>query len=160
MALLIAYALGPGHVHEHIKIGDKAPLQLEVRSYDGTSWPLSHLATKPLLINFWATWCPPCTSELPLLVQLAKDNRNQLHVLGAAVDSPPADVQNAVKQFAIEFPIAAAPFSLAQAFGAHALPSTYLVGVDHTLLWQKHGALDRKDLQTISQILAKAKKHQ
>lgn len=157
ISLTLAYLIGPGHVHEHIEIGEKAPLSLEVRSFDGKSWPLEHLAAKPLLINFWATWCPSCTAELPMLAHFAKENASHLHVVGVVIDSPAEEVKNTVQRFGVTYPVAAAPFSVVQAFGAEALPSTYVVDTDHTLLWRKHGALDKKDLEDISRLLMKPK---
>ena len=62
---------------------------LALETPDGAPFKISSLAGQPLLLNFWATWCPPCVEELPLLnrFHLAQQSRGW-RVLGLAVDQP------------------------------------------------------------------------
>jgi thiol-disulfide isomerase/thioredoxin len=56
---------------------------------DGGELVLANFRGKPLLVNFWATWCPPCVTEMPLLDQFQAQHRARgWHVIGLAVDSP------------------------------------------------------------------------
>lgn len=63
---------------------------------------------RPLLVNFWATWCPPCVQELPLLNTFYREQRTRgWQVLGLAVDQPGA-VQRFLQQRSLDFPVALA----------------------------------------------------
>jgi thiol-disulfide isomerase/thioredoxin len=64
---------------------------------DGTSLAMRSLLGKPLLLNFWATWCAPCVTELPLLDAFSREHAGRWQVLGLAVDRP-----DPVRRFAAE----------------------------------------------------------
>jgi thiol-disulfide isomerase/thioredoxin len=57
---------------------------------DGQALAMSSFRGKPLLVNFWATWCPPCIEELPLLNSFHEANKASFQVLGLAIDQPSA----------------------------------------------------------------------
>jgi thiol-disulfide isomerase/thioredoxin len=68
---------------------------------DGSALALSTLRGAPLVLNFWATWCPPCVKEMPELDRFARSFTTQGgHVVGLAVDNP-----TAVRQFLAKSPV-------------------------------------------------------
>jgi thiol-disulfide isomerase/thioredoxin len=70
---------------------------LSFERLDGTSLAMRSLRGKPLLLNFWATWCAPCVTELPLLDAFSREHAERWQVLGLAVDRP-----DPVRRFAAE----------------------------------------------------------
>lgn len=75
---------------------------------DGTSTPLSAWRGTPLLINFWATWCPPCVREMPVIEAFAREQRPRgLRVLGLAADNR-APVQEFLRRTPASYDIAIA----------------------------------------------------
>jgi thiol-disulfide isomerase/thioredoxin len=105
-------ALGAGMLsglHKNRKPPEATPDALWEMRFDTLSGqPLDMRALKgqPLLLNFWATWCPPCVSELPLLNAFYQRYRNAgWRVLGLAADSAAA-VQEFLKQHPLDFDIA------------------------------------------------------
>jgi thiol-disulfide isomerase/thioredoxin len=71
----------------------------------GATRHLSDWKNRPLLVNFWATWCGPCQDEIPLLEQLSRDRARQgLQVIGVAVDSRAA-VLDYARRAAIPYPL-------------------------------------------------------
>lgn len=79
---------------------------LQLQAPDGTPLALQQFAGKPLLVNFWATWCPPCVRELPLLSNFAQEHHN-VQVLGLAVDQS-EPVQKFLARQPVAFPVAMA----------------------------------------------------
>jgi len=72
---------------------------------EGKSRRLSEFAGRPLIVNFWATWCEPCRREIPLLEAIRRENsRNRLEIVGIAIDDP-VSVQKFVGELGIKYPI-------------------------------------------------------
>lgn len=106
---------------------------------------------KPLLVNFWATWCPPCVEELPLLNRF-----HQVHadtgwqVLGLAVDQPSA-VRGFLQKLPLNFPVGMAGFAgteLSRSLGnpAGALPYSVVFSANGALMHRKIGKVSEADL--------------
>ncbi len=117
----------------------------------GEPLALALFAGKPLLVNFWATWCPPCIEELPLLDRFYRDNAaNGWQVLGLAVDQPSA-VKAFLQKTPLSFPSGLAGFGgteLGKALGnvSGALPFTVVLGAAGSVLQRKMGKVHPEDL--------------
>ena len=88
-------------------IGAKAP-DFSLKGLDGKTYTLSDLkGAKPVLVNFWASWCPPCKAEAPDLVQLYKEYGDEMEIY--AVNLTSADsvegAQQFVDEYGFEFPV-------------------------------------------------------
>ncbi len=98
----------------------------------GQTHALSEWRGKVLLVNFWATWCPPCVEEMPELVELQNSSEvKNLQIVGIGVDSP-SNIQQFTKKFQISYPILVAGMEgteIARALGNQAggLPFTVLI---------------------------------
>ena len=118
---------------------------------DGASLALSSFSGQPLLVNFWATWCPPCVEELPLLDSFYKENKaKRWQVLGLAVDQPSA-VRSWLQRKPLSFPVAMAGFTgteLSKSLGnlSGGLPFTVVFGASGELLHRKSGQVSSEDL--------------
>ena len=118
----------------------------------GGEWSFSEWRGRPLLLNFWATWCPPCVTEMPLLARFYRERRaSGWQVVGIAIDQE-KPVQAFVEARGIDFPIAlggARGLALSQALGntAGGLPFTVVFGSDARPRARKLGALDEALLE-------------
>ena len=117
----------------------------------GVALPMRQFAGKPLLLNFWATWCPPCIDELPLLNSFFTQNKsNGWQVVGIAVDQLAA-VQAFLQRTPLQFPVAMAGLpgiELSRSLGnlSGALPFTLVFGSNGDVLHRKMGRVTLEDL--------------
>ncbi|HYK74068.1 MAG TPA: redoxin domain-containing protein [Pseudoneobacillus sp.] len=86
-----------------IKIGTKAP-DFELKTLNGESVKLSELKGKKVILNFWATWCPPCKAEMPEMQKYYEEIPDDITILAVNID-PQLDVQKFVDEMGITFTI-------------------------------------------------------
>jgi len=122
--------------------GDLAP-ELTVRGADGSPAPISDLSGSPVrladlrgrlvLLNFWATWCPPCQGETPVLRDLDDEFRSRgLSIVGVAVqETTPSDVAAYAARYGLRYTIAFdATADVFRTYRVFALPTQVVVGPD------------------------------
>lgn len=112
---------------------------------------------KPLVLNFWATWCPPCVEELPLLNGFYREQKARgWQVVGLAIDQPTA-VRQFLQRLPLDFPIALGGLGgtdMARSLGnlAGGLPFTVVFGADGNILHRKMGQVTADDLKAWAQL--------
>ncbi len=115
----------------------------------GKPWRLSEHRGHVVLLNFWATWCPPCQEEMPGLVHLAAVNAARgLDIAGISMDNTEiTKVRGFVSRYAIPYPtLLPAPLS-PLTYTVQAYPTTYLIDRQGRVAGTYEGALDEAELQ-------------
>lgn len=118
---------------------------------DGRTLAMADFRGHPLVLNFWATWCPPCVEELPLLDRFYDQNiAKGWQVLGLAVDES-EPVKRFLARSPVKFPVAMAGFSgvaLSRSLGnlAGGLPFTLVFDAAGQVIHRKIGAVTEDDL--------------
>lgn len=118
---------------------------------DGQMLRLSEFKGKPLVLNFWATWCTPCVEEMPLLNAFFQENQSKSwQVIGLAIDQPSA-VKRFLKQYPVGYPIGMAGLGgteLVKKLGNSegSLPFTLVLNARGDLLVQKLGKLSSQEM--------------
>lgn len=97
---------------------------------------------KVVIVNFWATWCPPCREEIPELLELKKEFKDRLEIVGISEDDdPPESVVRFAKQKGMNYPIVMATPALIDSYGGvAALPTSFLIDTQGRVV-QKHSGL-------------------
>jgi cytochrome c biogenesis protein CcmG, thiol:disulfide interchange protein DsbE len=127
--------------------GTPAPA-LRLPGLDGARVDLATLRGRPVVVNFWATWCEPCVREFPLLRSAAAGHRGQrLVVVGVLTGDRPAAARAFVRRHRATWPVGLDPDATAAGrWGAVGLPHTYFVRADGTLASHQLGELTRASL--------------
>lgn len=124
----------------------KAP-DFSLKSVDGKTVKLSDYKNKVVLIDFWATWCPPCRKGIPDLIDLQKKFKKDLVVLGISLDTDTKeDVPAFVKNYGINYPVVYGDNSTAKLYGGvSGIPTSFLVDKKGNIV-DKHVGLVPKEI--------------
>jgi thiol-disulfide isomerase/thioredoxin len=86
-------------------VGKPAPLNFTLKDMNGVDVQLASFKGKVIVLNFWATWCGPCKVEIPDLVSVQNEYRDDLVVLGVSVDDTPDKMKPYAEQYKINYPL-------------------------------------------------------
>ena len=130
-------ATAPGTLHFFRNPAAAKPFT--VRTIDEREISLDSLRGKVTIVNFWATWCPPCRAEIPDLIALQDKYRDHLQVIGISEDEDGAAVvRKYVADHHMNYPVAMMSPELEQLFpGIAALPTSFVIDRDGRIV-QKH----------------------
>ena len=110
---------------------------------------LSHHRGKPTIVNFWATWCPPCNAELPVLQAAYANHYQELNLLAVSVREAKSTVDPFARQKGLNFPILLDPEgSIAEQYQVRAYPTTLFLDGEGRIVSRHVGALDEATLAT------------
>jgi peroxiredoxin len=129
-----------------VDIGETAP-EFTLPALTQGSLSLRDFRRHVVVLNFWATWCPPCVEETPGLEQFAEKMRAQgVTVIGVSVDQDAGAVQTFAAQQHLSFPIARdSDRSIASRYGTFQFPETYIIDRDGKVAEKLIGAVDWQD---------------
>lgn len=143
--------------------GDLAP-DMQFQNIDGDTVKLSDLKGRGIVLNFWATWCPPCRREMPMLDEFHQNYSDDgLSVIGLAINEPVAQVRQVVDSMGLSYPIwVDAPDSLPgfdrsqaifERYGGVGLPMTIFIDRKRIIRNVYVGELSRGYLQSQADII-------
>lgn len=117
---------------------------------EGKTHRLTDYQGQWVLVNFWATWCPPCLEEIPDLVALHAEPKNRLVVLGVALEyRHPSEVERFARRMKINYPVILGEPALAGQVGpVHGLPTTYLFDPQGRRVAYNVGAITRAAVES------------
>ncbi len=129
-------------------------MALELPDADGKPHALTQWRGKTLVVNFWATWCPPCREEMPAFSRLAEKHAgNGVQFVGIAIDSA-AEVQKFRREVQVAYPLLIGSMDTIQVAGALGnsalgLPFTVIVDRDGRVIKSRLGTLSETELDAI-----------
>jgi peroxiredoxin len=137
------------------QVGQVAP-DFTVTTLDGKTFTLSEMRGRTVLLNFFATWCPPCKEEVPHLQEIWEKlgTSGQIVMLSIAREETPTEVLPFREKYGLTFPMACDPER--EIFARYAtgyIPRTYVIFRDGVIRYQTQG-FDEKEFFEIEKLLA------
>ena len=129
LLFLASFTINPTFASESNIISKPAP-PFKLLDLNGNKVSLSDFKDKVVILDFWATWCPPCVKEIPHFIELYKEYKNQgLAILGISVDRQGIGIVKAFNQkYKINYPILMADSQVVQAYGnISSIPTTFVI---------------------------------
>ncbi len=132
---------------EGVMVGSPAH-DFTLESLDGKPVSLSDFQGSVILINFWATWCPPCQAEIPDFEEAYRQRAGDgLVVLGVNVEEPAGEVRPFVTDMGITYPVVLdRDGRVSREYRALGLPTSLLVDQDGVIRYRKEGILSASEL--------------
>lgn len=128
--------------------GSRQAPDLVLPDLDGKTMSLSAYRGKPVLINFWATWCESCREEMPALEVLFRRSGERFAVIGVSLDENAASAVPAfTKQHKLTFPLLIADRKVVAGYAVRGLPTAYLIDAEGRIARRWVGALDVRAIE-------------
>ena len=136
-------------------IGKAAPLNYTVKDMNGANVTLASFKGKIILLNFWATWCEPCKEEIPDLIALQKQYKDEIVVLGFSIDDSAEQLKKYAAEYQMNYPVlvGSGHENIQEAYGP-------LWGVPVTVIIDRDGKIAKKQsgIRTLAQFEREIKK--
>jgi cytochrome c biogenesis protein CcmG/thiol:disulfide interchange protein DsbE len=123
---------------------DEAP-PFVLRDLDGAEVSLASLRGRPVVLNFWATWCGPCRLEIPSIAAFA-DAHPDVVVVGIAADGPVGKLAAESQRLGVTYPVLQNDGQVFSDYGVTTFPTTVFVNADGTVRWVHTGLVTRAQL--------------
>ena len=138
MFIALAVAVLAIAAYAELSVGSKAP-KFELPTIDGKTFTFADCLAKPtkvVVLDLWATWCPPCRAEVPVLVELSDKYKSKgVLFVGVAVDQSLSMVKEFAKKYKINYTVAHDPNgeAIGRLYKLRSLPSTYIIDSTGTI---------------------------
>ncbi|GAB5603230.1 TlpA disulfide reductase family protein [Thermus sp. FJN-A] len=124
------------------------PVLLPYRAAWGEELRLSQHFGRPIVLNFWASWCPPCRREAPMLEAYWQRYQDQVLFLGVNFQDTEEAALAFIQEFGLSFPSVADPRGrVGIDYGVYGLPETFFIDAEGRVLARHVGELKPKDLE-------------
>jgi peroxiredoxin len=123
--------------------GNPKPLPIDLKDAHGKRFNLSDYRGKITVVNFWATWCPPCVQEIPSLNRLREQMKDEpFELISVNYADSPKKILEFMQKVSVEFPVLVDPNGkTAQRWNVLGFPSTFVIGKDGNIQYGVNAAI-------------------
>jgi len=148
VAVIAVSLAGTGSSGAPPKVAPLAPgFTLTALDNPGQHISLSQYHGRPVIVNFWASWCDPCQKETPLLAQWYKQQHGHVILVGLDENDNAASAVRFARAKGVTYPVGVDPaLAAASAYGVVALPQTFFLNAQHRIVDRVYGAVTLADL--------------
>ncbi|MRH43484.1 redoxin domain-containing protein [Aquibacillus halophilus] len=123
-----------------LNTGDQAP-DFELRTLSGETVKLSDYLGQRVMLNFWATWCPPCRAEMPDMEKFHQDK--DVQILAVNLETSTQDIESFVKELNLSFPILLDKENIvASKYKIRPIPTSYMIDSNGIIQYKAFGPLN------------------
>ena len=155
VALAVAGAIvGTGSATPH-SLGKAKNFTLSVLGHPGQQISLRSMAGRPVIVNFFASWCEPCQRETPLIARFYRDDGGRPAILGVDVNDSAAKARAFVRKSGVTYPVAVDPMPMkaAIAYNLPGLPATFFLNARHVIVKRVFGRVTEADLASGTRLM-------
>ncbi|UVI33442.1 TlpA family protein disulfide reductase [Paenibacillus spongiae] len=160
LVILAIFQPEGGNKEQTARIGYQAP-GFELKGLDGSLYSLSSLGGKPVLINFWASWCGPCRVEAPDLVRFYKKYKDEfeIYAVNLTADDSLEGAISFAEEFQFNFPVLLDENgAVSKLYKIKSIPTSYFVDSKGEIIHVTTGVVSPKTLENLIQRMIEASK--
>ena len=151
---VIGMTVGSGASTTH-DLGKAKNFTLSVLGDPGKHLTLGSFAGRPVIVNFFASWCGPCQKETPLIARFYRARQGHVAIIGVDVNDSAAKAMAFVRKSGVTYPVAADPMPMkaAIAYNLPGLPATFFLNARQVIVKRVYGAVTEADLASGARLM-------
>ena len=145
--IVVGAVIGSGSAAAH-NLGKAKNFSLSVLGHPSQHLSLQSMKGRPVIVNFFASWCTPCQKETPLIARFYRAGQGRVRVVGIDVNDSSAAALSFIHKSGVTYPVAVDPLPMktATAYGLPGLPATFFLNAQHTIVKRVFGAVTQAEL--------------
>jgi peroxiredoxin len=149
--LFVVFGCSSNDVGENVDRDDVTEVEdyennFELKDLDGKSISVSDFADKVVLLNFWATWCPPCKKEIPDFIEVYSEYRDRGVVFIGISNEDTGTLRSFAEDFGINYHILVDNKNITGQWGIRAIPTTFILNGDGRIIFENVGMMSGDQL--------------
>ena len=153
---VIGMTVGSGASTTH-NLGQAKNFTLSVLGHPSQHLSLQSMKGRPVIVNFFASWCTPCQKETPLIARFYRAGQGRVRVVGIDVNDSSAAALSFIHKSGVTYPVAVDPLPMktATAYGLPGLPATIFLNAQHRIVKRVFGAVTHAELTSGATLMTK-----